>query len=145
MGQVLRPILNRELGGFGKEFKSAVVEQSSFVDDMTLEWRRRIVLGDIVLYRTGLFDRAKVALVTSLSRTPCGQVADLVFFDAPMSHRSDAFENGIVEVLDWVVTTRSGVALQKLWPCLSSPTVGATVLTAALAGQDDGIGSVMKR
>eukprot|EP00929_Paragymnodinium_shiwhaense_P073548 TRINITY_DN37516_c1_g1_i1.p1 TRINITY_DN37516_c1_g1~~TRINITY_DN37516_c1_g1_i1.p1 ORF type:complete len:661 (+),score=83.24 TRINITY_DN37516_c1_g1_i1:72-2054(+) len=58
--KLLRPLLNRKLGQFGSEAGSFCYHN---IDDLTDEWRERVLVGDVVLHRAHFADSPQVARV----------------------------------------------------------------------------------
>eukprot|EP00403_Amphidinium_massartii_P001015 CAMPEP_0178373802 /NCGR_PEP_ID=MMETSP0689_2-20121128/2050_1 /TAXON_ID=160604 /ORGANISM="Amphidinium massartii, Strain CS-259" /LENGTH=768 /DNA_ID=CAMNT_0019993755 /DNA_START=87 /DNA_END=2390 /DNA_ORIENTATION=- len=129
---ILRPALNKWLGGFGS--KSAVGHHP--IDDVTEEWRNRIAEGDIVLFRRYFTDSPQVARIVSLTRVAANvRLASLVMI-RPTGARSDmgaAAYGQLGQLWQWDIVRLDNVASRYLYPCLKEAQMGASPLNVAMA------------
>jgi len=142
--QILRPVLNSQLGSF------AGGQGEAFIDDFTAEWRHRVRPGDLVLHRKRFIDRSEVACVTSTASRRGPTVSLLLFRPSPGAAAAgagaDASMHGrAFEMWDWAPARLRDVPLDELWPCLGEASLGATYLLAALAAEDRAVGRTLLR
>merc|ERR1719229_343253 len=76
--KLVRLILNRELGGYRGGSDGANSIRGTMLDDMTVEFRSRILPGDLVLHRKRFIDGPRVACVASLTESGGARTADLL-------------------------------------------------------------------
>mmetsp|Transcript_27971 Transcript_27971/g.61715 ORF Transcript_27971/g.61715 Transcript_27971/m.61715 type:complete len:788 (+) Transcript_27971:106-2469(+) len=130
---VVRPALNKWLGGFGSSSSSV---SHSRIDDVTQEWRNRLAEGDIVLYRRRFIDRARVVRILSLCR-PVGQeaYANLITVKATGA-RAEVGEEALAQLGQpwcWVTSRIDKVRTRHLYPCSKEAHVGAYLLNVGMA------------
>jgi len=130
---VVRPALNKWLGGFGSSSSSV---SHSRIDDVTQEWRNRLTEGDIVLYRRRAIDRARVARILSLSRQ-AGQeaYANLITVKATGA-RAEMGDDALSELGQpwcWVTSRIDKVRTRYLYPCCKEAHTGASLLNVGMA------------
>jgi len=148
--RVMRPILNRLLGGFGDEVMGSpkspcTPHVMSRIDDMTQEWRSRLQVGDIVLHRARFIDRPWVVRIVALSRD-YPRVAEVVFF-RPIGARWEDVSSmlSLGELWTWEVVRQMDVPLREFYPLLNEADAGAQLLRAGLSVRDPRAGCVLQR
>jgi len=131
--QLLRPVLNRWLGGFGE--RSSTITHLR-IDDMTELWRSRVRRGDMVLHRARVIDRPRVGRVISMAEADCGKkTVDLQYF-LPSGERATegiAALLSLGELWEWRLVQQPEIPLQELYPCMDEDHANRLVLDATAA------------
>lgn len=150
--QTLRPFINRWLGGFGdNDTKGAGESQepeaspctphvSSRIDDLTEEWRSRLLPGDIILYRPRFADRPLIVRILQRVR----RSADITLLE-PVDKRyiwTSVREDPFIDLCRWEVVVRNQVPLNEFYPLVES---GARILKAGVTFTDARISEMLRR
>lgn len=110
--QLMRPGFNRQLGGFAE----SGMQEGTRIDELTKEWRSRVRVGDLALYRARFIDRPFVSRVVGLSSAAAGgeRMAEIIFF-RPTGARWHQAARPPGELWHWKVAEHT-VPLGQMYP-----------------------------
>eukprot|EP00931_Biecheleriopsis_adriatica_P049171 TRINITY_DN28433_c0_g1_i1.p1 TRINITY_DN28433_c0_g1~~TRINITY_DN28433_c0_g1_i1.p1 ORF type:complete len:878 (+),score=179.92 TRINITY_DN28433_c0_g1_i1:44-2677(+) len=143
---LLRPVLNRWLGGFGGDLTSGSAPQAvSRIDDMSEEWRSRLQSGDLVMHRKRFIDRPRAVRLRSISTLQSGERRAEIVLLRPTAVQMWERSSSVEPPWSWDIVTEQDVPMRQFYPLLDDPDGGAHMLKASLARKDSRVKLVLQR